>query len=227
MRTLLLNEPLRIGTCAVAGEEAHHGRTVLRLVAGDAVRIADGQGREATAEVLAVDRHVLRLRVDTVTEVPPAAAELLTIAVAPPKGDRFTDMVRSLTELGVGAILPLVCARGERIPSLDRAHRVAAEALKQCRRGCLPQIGPVVEFATLATLTGDRIVLDRAGTSAQPAAARPTVLIIGPEGGFTEDERNRLRADGTQMVRLASSILRIETAAVAAAAVWTAAWETK
>ncbi len=227
MRTLLVSPPLRVGVIAVIGDEAHHGRTVLRLDAGDPIRVADGAGRAALGTVVAVERHVLRIRVEAVDEVPPLPAYDLTVAVAPPKGDRFSELVRGLTELGVGTILPLACARGERMPTLDRAQRVAAEALKQCRRGTLPQIGPVVEIATLASLPGERIVLDQAGTSAQPARpARPTVLIIGPEGGFTDDERARLRADGARAVRLAGPILRIETAALAAAAVWTAAWET-
>lgn len=227
MRTLLVPPPLRVGLVAVTGDEAHHGRSVLRLTAGDEVRLADGAGRAAVGTVVAVERHLLRVRVEVVDEVPDLAADLLTVAVAPPKGDRFTELVRGLTELGVGTILPLACARGERLPGLERAQRVASEALKQCRRGTLPRLGPVVEIATLAQLPGERIVLDQAGTSAQPQRpARPTVLIIGPEGGFTEDERARLRADGAQAVRLASPILRIETAALAAAAVWIAGWET-
>jgi 16S rRNA (uracil1498-N3)-methyltransferase len=226
MRTLLVPAPLAAGEVVVEGDEAHHGRSVLRLAPGEALRLADGAGRAGVGVVAAVERHrlvVTLARVDLLGDDP---ATLLTVAVAAPKGDRFGDLVRGLTELGVGAILPLACARGERLPTLDRAARIAAEALKQCRRARLPTLGPVVEIPTLAGLSGQRIVLDRTGGCAQPGPPIPTVLIIGPEGGFTDDERRALRDGGVASVRLAGPVLRIETAALAAAAVWTAAWET-
>lgn len=225
MRTLLVPAPLIAGAVVVEGDEAHHGRTVLRLAVGEAVRLADGAGRAGGGTVVEVARHRLVVRIDLVESLPADPAALLTVAVAAPKGDRFPDLVRQLTELGVGAILPLRCERGERIPALDRAHRVAAEALKQCRRAALPAIGPVVDFPTLAALPGRRIVLDREGPVANPGPPGDTVLIVGPEGGFTEDERRALLAMPSSTARLAGPVLRIETAALAAAAVWSAAWE--
>jgi 16S rRNA (uracil1498-N3)-methyltransferase len=225
MRTLLAPAPLVPGAVMIDGDEAHHGRTVLRLSAGDPVRLADGARRAGAGVVAEVGRHRLVVTLERVEELVPDPAEAITVAVAAPKGDRFTDLVRQLTELGVGAILPLACERGERIPGLDRAHRVAAEALKQCRRATLPRIGPVVDFPTLATLPGRRIVLDREGSPANPGTPGPTVLIIGPEGGFTPAERSALLAMPSSLVRLAGPVLRIETAAIAAAAVWSAAWE--
>lgn len=225
MRTLLVPAPLTAGEVVVEGDEAHHGRTVLRLAAGDPLRLADGDGRAGVGVVASVDRHRVTATVSQVDLLPDDPAALLTVAVAAPKGDRFTDLVRGLTELGVGAILPLACERGERIPTLDRAHRVAAEALKQCRRSRLPRLGPVVEIPTLAAHPGTRIVLDRTGACAQPGTPMPTVLIIGPEGGFTDHELRALRDGGVAAARLAGPVLRIETAAIAAAAVWSAAWE--
>lgn len=225
MRTLLVPAPLVAGDMVVEGDEAHHGRSVLRLAVGDAVRLADGAGRAGAGVVRAVERHRVVVTMAQVEVLPDDPAALLTVAVAAPKGDRFTDLVRGLTELGVGVILPLACERGERIPALDRAQRVAAEALKQCRRARLPRLGPVVEIPTLAGQSGPRIVLDRTGACAQPGALTPTVLIIGPEGGFTDSELGALRAGGVVAARLAGPVLRIETAALAAAAVWAATWE--
>ena len=225
MRTLLVPAPLVPGTMVLTGDEAHHGRTVLRLAVGDALRLADGAGRAGEGAVVEVARDRLVVHLDTVAVLSADPAALLTVVVAAPKGDRFTDLVRQLTELGVGAILPLQCERGERLPGLDRAQRVAAEALKQCRRAFLPTIGPVVDFPTLAALPGRRIVLDREGQVANPGIPGPTVLIVGPEGGFTVDERQALVTMPSSLVRLAGPVLRIETAAFAAAAVWSAAWE--
>jgi 16S rRNA (uracil1498-N3)-methyltransferase len=226
MRTLLVPAPLTTGEMEVVGDEAHHGRTVLRLRPGDALRLADGAGLAGTATVLDVGRDRLRLEVASIETAPSSSAELLTVVVAPPKGDRFADLVRGLTELGVGCIRPLRCERGEREPgNLDRVRRVAAEALKQCRRGRLPQVGPVVDIPGLAAQGGALILLDRSGSAPDSRVPRPTTLVIGPEGGLTPDEVTALRAAGATTVRLAGAILRIETAALAATAVWASAWE--
>jgi 16S rRNA (uracil1498-N3)-methyltransferase len=226
MRTLLAPAPLVAGDLELAGDEAHHGRTVLRLRPGDRLRLADGAGRAGEGEVLAVERDALRLRVGRVATIPAGPLAALTIATAVPKGDRFADLVRGLCELGVGRILPLACARGERVPAnLERVRRVAAEALKQCRRGHLPQVGPVVDIPGLAGSGDDLIVLDRSGGAPRIGEVRPTTLVIGPEGGLAPEEVAALVAAGARTVRVAGPILRIETAALAAAAVWSATWE--
>ncbi len=225
MRTLLVTPPLQTGELLLGGDEAHHGRTVLRLAAGDALRLADGAGRVATALVLAVGKRDLRLAVDTPSHVDDGPASALTVAVAPPKGDRLGDLVRGLTELGVGSILPLMTARGERLPAnSERLERIAGEALKQCRRGMRPVIGPATDIPALVRSGAELIVLDRSGSAATPGRQRPVTLVIGPEGGFTGDELGTLTAAGAALVRLAGPVLRIETAALAAAAVWSAAW---
>jgi len=226
MRTLLVNPPVVVGLMMVGEDEAHHGRTVLRLRPGDDIRLADGAGGAGTGTVQTVERHAILVQIAAVEVVPTQPAELLTIAVAPPKGDRLGDLVRGLTELGVGSIRFLQCERAERLPgNLDRLQRIAGEALKQCRRGRLPQIGPEVDIPGLAGLGGRLIVLDRSGSAPDSGSPQPTTLVIGPEGGLTTDELATLNAMGAASVRLAGSILRIETAALAAAAVWACTWE--
>ncbi len=226
MRTLLVSPPVTVGLMMVEGDEAHHGRTVLRLKAGDDLRLADGAGLAGVGTVHAVERHAILVRVEAVEAVPDDRAALLTVAVAPPKGDRLGDLVRGLTELGVGAIRFLACERGERLPgNPERLGRIAAEALKQCRRGRLPQVGPQVDIPGLAALGGRLIVLDRSGAAPDTGSPQPTTLVIGPEGGLTGDESAALNAMGAARVRLAGPVLRIETAALAAAAVWASAWE--
>lgn len=225
MRTLLAPEPLASGDLTLDDDESHHALRVLRLRPGDRVRLADGAGRSAAAAVVEAGR-ALRLRVEAVALAAPERCRDLAVAVSPPKGDRWTDLVRGLTELGVGRILPLRCARGEREPAhLDRARRVAGEALKQSRRGWLPQLGPAVDIAGLAAGGGRVIVGDPAGGPPAPGLPSPTTLVIGPEGGLTAGEVDQLVAAGAARVRLAGPVLRIETAALAAAAVWASAWE--
>lgn len=226
MRTLLAPGPLLAGSIRIEGDEAHHGRSVLRLEVNDRVRIADGAGWAVEAVITEVGRHHLTCAAETPVAVVDGPASLLTVALAPPKGDRFADTVRGLTELGVGTIQPLITHRGERLPSsFDRLERIAAEALKQCRRGCLPRIAPPLTLPALAAQGPACIVLDPAGTPAAPGRPAPVTLVIGPEGGLTTEEVALLRSAGAGLVRLARPILRIETAALAAAAVWASAWE--
>jgi len=225
VRTLLAPSPLASGELIIDGDEAHHGLRVLRLKPGELVRLSDGAGLVANAEVTAAGRD-LRLQVGPIEQMPPERCAELTVAVAPPKGDRWTDLVRGLTELGVGAIRPLRCARGEReLASLDRARRVACEALKQSRRGWLPRLGPAIDIVALAAAGGRLIIGDPAGGPPVPGRPTPTTLVVGPEGGLTPDETSTLVAAGAVRVRLAGPVLRIETAALAAAAVWASAWE--
>lgn len=225
MRTLLAPAPLATGELTIADDEAHHGLRVLRLQAGEQLRLADGAGHSAEAEVVEASKRLV-LRVGPVCSAPAERCAELTVAVAPPKGDRWTDLVRGLTELGVGAILPLRCARGEREPAnLDRARRIAGEALKQSRRGWLPRLGPAIGIPALAAGGTRLIVGDPAGGPPRPGRPRPTTLVIGPEGGLTADELTALDAAGAERVRLAGPVLRIETAALAASAVWASAWE--
>jgi 16S rRNA (uracil1498-N3)-methyltransferase len=225
MRTLLIESDWDHETVVIEGDEAHHGRSVLRLAVGDELRLTDGRGSSAEAVLVAVERHRLVARITSRCTQPPGLAQQLTICCASPKGSRFEDLVRGLTELGVGAICPLDCERSVREPKLDRARRVAAEAIKQCGRVWLPQVGPVVEFTALAKHSGRLILLDREGQAPVPGPATGTTILVGPEGGFSASERSRLLDWGAEPVRLAQPILRIETAALAAAAVWVCAWE--
>jgi 16S rRNA (uracil1498-N3)-methyltransferase len=106
--------------------------------------------------------------------------------------------------------------------NLDRPRRVSAEALKQCRRGRLMEIGPAIAIEDLVA-EANVVVLDPAGGAPRPGSPAPTTLVIGPEGGLSDEELRQLAA--APRARLAATVLRIETAAIAAAAVWSAAWE--
>lgn len=225
MRTLLVPPPLQSGSMQISDREAHHALHVLRLQPGDQVRLCDGAGRVATATVRDCSRHHLTCDAGVVTEQPAPAAARLELLVATPRSNRFEDMLRSLTELGVGAIRPLRTERSQRDPNLERAERVAGEALKQCGRSHLPELGPVVEFSTLSFDPERHILLDAQGPSLAGAASRARSLIIGPEGGLSPEEREHLISQGVKAYCLGPHILRIETAAVAAAAVCIAAWE--
>lgn len=225
LRTLLVPPPLLAGALVLEDDQAHHARAVLRLIPGNRVRLADGAGLTAEGTVTLVDKRQVTVAVEAPSQAAAGVAALITVALAPPKGDRLGDVVRALTELGVGTILPLETERSERMPAqFERLQRIAGEALKQCRRAHLPQLGPVTDIPSLVRSGAELTVLDRSGRPAAPGTPRSVTLVIGPEGGLTATELAALTAGGAAVVRLATPILRIETAALAAAAVWTAAW---
>lgn len=224
LRTLLVEAPLAPGTRIIDGDEAHHARVVLRLRPGDDIRLADGDGHAATATVTGVGREALEVEVAAVMPVADGPAALLTVACALPKGDRASDLIRGLTEIGVGGFRPLISDRGERMhANPDRCARVSAEALKQCQRGRRLEILPPATVAEILGSGEEIVVLDPRGGPVAPGAPRRATLLVGPEGGWSEAERAATAAH--PHMRLARTILRIETAAIAAAAVWSASWE--
>ncbi|CAB4853669.1 unannotated protein [freshwater metagenome] len=139
----------------------------------------------------------------------------VTIAAAIPKGDRVEWMVQKLTEVGVGEIVLLHCARsavrweGERgQKQLAKLRKIAREAAMQSRRVWLPTVSGPVEYAEMAAREG-AVIAEPDG----PPFTGATVVIVGPEGGFTPDELALAQAT----VSLSAQVLRVETAAVVAA----------
>ena len=195
---------------SLSRDDSHHLFRVLRLRDGEPVTVSDGRGGW---QVCTVAGNALLPTGDVLVE--PAATQL-TIAAAIPKGDRVEWMVQKLTELGTSEVVFMHCERsvvrwkGERgAHQLERLARVAREAAMQSRRVWLPQLRGPVEFAEAAAFAG-AVIADPEGD----VAGTPSVVLIGPEGGFTETERQ-----ACPRIRLAPGILRVETAAVAAAAI--------
>ncbi|HEY5663785.1 MAG TPA: RsmE family RNA methyltransferase [Ilumatobacter sp.] len=194
----------------LAEADAHHLFRVLRVRDGEIVTVTDGAGSwrvcRATGGTIAVDG-------DVATEPPPAAP--LTIAFALPKMDRPDWIVQKLTELGVDRIVILHAERsvvrwpGDRVDKhLAKLRRVAREAVQQARRVWVPEIvGPLAAAAVLP----EAVAAEPGG---RPLVAADRCIAIGPEGGWTSDELRLARAT----VSLGSAVLRVETAALAAAA---------
>ena len=196
--------------------DRHHLERVLRLRAGDELTIADGRGGWR------VCRFGPRLEPTGAIEVRDAPQPRLTVGFAIVKGERPEWAVQKLTELGVDELVPFVAERSvvhwgdERgIRHIERLRRVAREAAMQSRRAWLPDVADVTTFATLAARSG-AVMLDARGT--ERPSLRHTVALVGPEGGWSDDER----ASGLPMVGLGGNVLRTETAAIAAATIWCA-----
>ncbi len=205
----------------LADDDRHHLRRVLRLRDGDALTVSDGAGRWRPA------RFGDELVLDGAIEIDPLATPTLTIGFALVKGERPELVVQKLTELGIDRIAPFVAARSvvrwddERSAKhVDRLRRVAREAAMQCRRCRVPEVLEVASFADLIAgdgAHGDGIVLaDRGG--AAPARSMTTVL-VGPEGGWSPEERSQAAEVGAGRVAFGDHVLRAETAALTVAAV--------
>lgn len=193
------------------GGDRHHLATVLRLRPGDPLTVADGAGRWRPC------RFGPDLDPRGEVEVEARRVPPVTVAFAPVKGDRPEWVVQKLTELGVDRIVPFAAARsvvrweGERAQrQVARLRRVAREAAMQSHRAWLPEVAPVATFAEVAAMPGAALA-ERAG--GPPSLGRPVVL-VGPEGGWSEEER----AAGPPGMALGDLVLRAETAAVAAGA---------
>lgn len=188
--------------------DEHHLRRVLRLGDGAPLCIADGSGRWRPVRLGA------ELDPDGEDRIVPERRPALCVATAIPKGDRPEWLVQKLTELGVDRIVLLAAERsvvrwrGERADRhLERLGRVAREAAMQCRRVRLPVVsGPTAPEALAGPGT---VVADPDGG---PVDTGITTVLIGPEGGWTTTERERLGPS----IALGSTVLRTETAAVVA-----------
>jgi 16S rRNA (uracil1498-N3)-methyltransferase len=199
--------------------ESHHLR-VRRGRAGEPVRLMDGQGGVAEGAVTPAGRVTL----GTVRMVAPPPP--LVLAVGAGDKERWSWLVEKAAELGVTDLLPLETDRAAAVSTrlrpehLDRLRRRALEAIKQSGAAWAPVIHPPATLADLLgrPVVGERWLADMAGGPPGSLGAGGAVTVaIGPEGGFTEAERQSLLGAGWLTVRLGPHVLRFETAAIAAA----------
>lgn len=197
------------------GDEAHHARNVIRVQEGQAVTLFDGRGSERTAVVKNLGRHTIGLEPsgDVVT-VDRRPDRHLHVAVAYPKSRARGLLTEKLVELGVRSITPLTTRRGISPPDPNRLAREALAACKQCGINHLPVFHPAASLEDLkASPPAPLVVLDPDGQDPPPDGE--LCLVVGPEGGLAEDEIRQLAAPCWS---LGSSVLRVETACLAAIA---------
>jgi 16S rRNA (uracil1498-N3)-methyltransferase len=220
--------PLAPGGVEVDGPEAHHLAVVCRLRPGDAVCLFNGDGREYAAEVVAVARRSVTVRIHSVAAPQREHGFRIEVAAPLPKGDRAQFLLEKLTELGVASFVPLRTERSvvhPRDAKLDKLHRHVIEASKQCGRNVLLQVQPLtdwVDYVSGADLPATRAVAHPGGHAESKRrflGGADVALAVGPEGGFTDEEIALARQAGWQVVDLGPRILRVETAAIVLA-VW-------
>lgn len=226
-------KPISKPSVELSGSEAHHLSAVRRLTVGDKVELFDGAGTVATATIATSTNKRVSLRVDEIKTLPKPPQEQIVIAVSIAKGDRFDWMIEKCTELGVGRISPVIFERTVKQPRnphiTSRWNNLAIAAAKQSGRVFLPRIdNPMTLADAIKILRKDfpqgKFLLGSPSAEApsltsQPLTCNGVIIFIGPEGGLTEQEQTFLHNNGVQPVRLADTILRIETAAVASASI--------
>jgi 16S rRNA (uracil1498-N3)-methyltransferase len=217
------------------GAEARHAVTVRRIRAGERVQLADGAGARVRGAVEVADAQEVRVRVEErVDEPAPAVGIVLVQALA--KGGRDELAVEAATEVGVDAVTPWQAARSVSHWSgakVDRGRQrwaaVAAAAAKQARRARVPAVRPLVRGQGLvadvaeAAARGDvTVVLHEAASAALTSVRLPAAgevrVVVGPEGGLTDDEVAALVAAGGHAVRMGPHVLRTSTAGPVAGA---------
>ena len=210
------------------GPQANYLGNVLRLGVGGQVLLFDGTSGEWIATVAQMTRKSMQLTVERRTKAVEAVPDLW-LAFAPVKRTQLDWLVEKATELGVARLMPVVTRRTvvERIKG-ERLRSIAIEAAEQCGRTMLPVIDePVALERLLKDRDSGRMLYFADETGGEPMVTAfesgPGLILTGPEGGFTPEERELIRAAvGVKPISLGPRILRAETAALAAVAGWMA-----
>ncbi|MEA2999883.1 MAG: rRNA (uracil1498-N3)-methyltransferase [Sphingomonadales bacterium] len=210
------------------GPQAHYLAAVMRLGPGDRVKLFDDRTGEWLAEIGEAGKKRVTLRVRERLREREAVPDLWLL-FAPIKRGRIDWLVEKATELGVARLVPVVTRRTI-VDRLNRGRLLAhaVEAAEQCERTALPELVEAQKLdAILRDWPPERALLfaDEAGGTplAQGTAPGPAAILVGPEGGFTDEEREAIRAlPSACPISLGPRILRADTAAVAAVALWMA-----
>jgi 16S rRNA (uracil1498-N3)-methyltransferase len=210
-------------TTTVTGDEFHHSVRVVRVRVGEEVELFDRAGKAArgTVESLESDRAVIAAG-DALPSRESTFAIHLAMAVI--QLEKFELVLQKATELGVRSIIPLVTARVELrreryANKRERWEKIIFEAVKQSGRSVVPRLEEAQDFADVLGRAGAKLLFDADAESAAIDRVDDVTILIGPEGGWSEDELRDARAAGCLFQRLGPRRLRAETAAIAGVAV--------
>lgn len=209
---------------ALDARVAQHVR-VLRLREGEAITLFDGSGGEVPATLEKIDKREFIVATAEHVAVEREVAHAITLFPALIANDRMDWMIQKATELGVAAIQPTFTERSQRIPGdaekrVEHWRGVIVAACEQCGRNRLPEIHAPVTLANAvaAVPSPAAILLDADGDGTLPAVESSCAVFVGPEGGFSAVELGVLRERCERRLRIGLTVLRAETAAIAALA---------
>ncbi|MDR2973691.1 MAG: 16S rRNA (uracil(1498)-N(3))-methyltransferase [Propionibacteriaceae bacterium] len=224
----------------ITDREAHHAAVVRRLKVGEAVTVTAGDGRGVIGAVASIDPGLVEVEVEQVVEEP-LRRPAITVVQALPKNDRAELAVDLMTEVGVDRIVPWQAARSIVKWQAERAETsrakwetAAREASKQARRFSFPVIDPIATTSAVAELVrtcATSLIMhekeSRPLSTLPLAGVEQCLIIIGPEGGLTDQEVELFEACGGQTYSLGSTVLRAATAGCVAIAQVRALWQVR
>lgn len=220
-------------TALIHGEDARHMALSLRMKTGEAVTVCDAKGNDYQCEIVSVqpEEVVLRIRAAALSQGEPGV--FITLYQAMPKGDKLEQIVQKAVELGVGRVVPVLTSRcisrpdeGTMEKKRVRLNRISQEAAKQCGRGLLPEVAPMLRFEEAVLQMKESALplffyenaTDSLKTTISKKLQKEVSILIGSEGGFSAEEADFGKKQGLLAVSLGSRILRCETAPLAAIA---------
>lgn len=231
-------QPLRPGSVVDLPEAVAHHLHVVRQQSGDELVLFNGEGGQARARLVEIGKRRATAEILAIEAVDVELPFRVTLAQGLPEGSKMDWIVEKAVELGVAAIQPLAAQRSVVRLSGERADKrlahwqaVVVSASEQCGRNRLADVAPVQDFHRwlAAPSTGTRILLSpRADASlaqwTHTTPAHDVTVLVGPEGGFTEQEEDAARAAGALALSMGPRVLRTETAGLAALAILAAGW---
>lgn len=221
----------------ITGEDVKHITRVLRLAAGDRVTICDGNNTDYEGIIEWTGKDEVKVRLGRAVETGTEADVEMVLYQAVAKGTKMELIIQKGTELGVSAFVPVITSRTvvrvedqrDAQKKQQRWQRIAMEAAKQCRRGRIPIVKTVLGFdQALEEMAGFSLaLLPHAAEGGLPIGHIPgkagdygsIAIMVGPEGGFDDDEVKRAVQRGITIVNMGPRTLRTETAGIAAAAI--------
>ena len=220
---------------ALAPEAAQHVGRALRLKTGDSITVFDGRGGEYDAAIQRIDKDRVEVKVGAWRDVDTEPRIRIGLIQGLPEADKMDWIIQKAVELGVAWIQPIICDRSVVRLSGERAarreshwRRVAVAACEQSGRNRIPEVRPTLGFQSWIAVpaAAPRWMLDPAGepVNRKSAARQDLELLVGPEGGLSERERELAAQQGCEPVALGPRILRAETAPLAALSAIHALW---
>lgn len=228
----LARGPFVAGTIVeLEGDELHHAARVARVREGERVEVIDGKGAAAAAAVRTVTKSAVALEILEPSLSPresPLAIELAQALIQP---EKFELVLQKACELGVTRVTPLISERidtkAERVAGrTERWQRILVEATKQSGRARVPELAAPETLASVLERDCPRVLFDADAAETRTVTGQPSrlVLLVGPEGGWSEAETGLATARGCEIRRLGPRRLRAETAAIAALVVAGSLW---
>lgn len=218
------------GDCVIEGDEAHHLGSAARIKVGERVLVTNGKGRQAEVEVLDINKRNIGARIIDVKDFARPKTKL-TVIQALTKGDRARETIELLTEGGAETIVPWSASRSigqwkEEKDALSKWKSWAREATKQSRRCWIPevidmkttkQIKEMIEDSEISLLFHESAT-EKISKVIGGKAPKEVLLIIGPEGGISDDEAALFESAGARAVSMGNPVFRSAHAGVAALA---------